>query len=177
MWYSQQMSKWDPLKRSDWAISVAEYLQRWVQCAALADHSLQMSDDPFGCGLPHRNSQGVAFREQPHPLSLAERGARLRRVHRQRIDLGRVNLMREAGRGKRWSCGVSSGRDWLVGSTPSAEECALEVDGEHFVPEGFAYVLNGGNIADTGAVDQDVQSPKATNGRIGDCSASRFGCN
>jgi glutathione S-transferase len=50
---------------------------------------------------------------------LRKRGARLRRVHGQRIDLGRVNLMREAGRGMRWSYGVSSGRDWLVGSTPS----------------------------------------------------------
>jgi hypothetical protein len=72
MWYSQQMSKWDHLKRSDWAISVAEYLQGWAQGAALADHSLQKRDDPFGCGLPHRNWQDGTFREQPHPLGLAQ---------------------------------------------------------------------------------------------------------
>lgn len=56
-----------------------------------------------------------------------------------------------------------------------AKESALEVHGQHFVPESFADLLDGGGITDTGAVDQNVQPAKAGNGRINDGFASGFG--
>ena len=64
-----------------------------------ADQIVQPGCDPLGGVLSRRNRQRGAFRQQTRPLGLApaRHVTRLRRIDGQRVKIGRVDFMRQAG--------------------------------------------------------------------------------